>query len=153
MSTMTLSELSDLLIQSEYDYEIIRHVEPILKTKDASRYFDYSKAAPVFIIKTEKGFYALIVSNQYDRLDFKKLAPDLGFSKVKLAEKSDVLKITGYEVGAVPLIGHNLPCLFDKKLLTFDYIYGGTGDKFHTLKINPEDVIRSNSNTVEIEIQ
>lgn len=84
----------------------------------------------------------MIVSNQSDRIDLKKLTRDLDFSKIRLAEKSDILKVTGYEVGSVPLIGHDLPCLFDKKLLTFDYIYGGTGDKFHTLKIDPEDLIR-----------
>ncbi|MBD8348827.1 aminoacyl-tRNA deacylase [Dysgonomonas sp. HGC4] len=150
---LTLFELSELLTALKCDYEIIQHNQPILKTEDASRYFDYSNAAPVFIVKTEKGFYALIVSNQYNRLDFKKLAQDLGFSKMKLVEKSDILKITGYEVGTIPLIGHKLPCLFDKRLLAFDYIYGGTGAQFQTLKINPKDVIRLNNNTVEIEIQ
>lgn len=150
---LTLLELSELLTTSECDYEIIQHDKPILKTEDADEYFDSSKAAPVFIVKTEKGFYALIVRYQYNRLDLRKLAQDSGFSKMKLAEKSDIFKITGYEVGAVPLIGHNLPCLFDKKLLAFDYIYGGTGDQFHTLKINPEDVIRLNNDTIEIEIR
>lgn len=149
---LTLDELSKLLTESECNYEIIEHDKPILKTDDADEYFDSSKAAPVFIIKTDNGFYALIVSNQQDRIDFKKLALDSGFSKITLADKSDVLKVTGYEVGAVPLIGHNLPCLFDSKLLNFTYIYGGTGDKFHTLKIAPQDILRINKNAVEIEI-
>ena len=149
---LTLDELSKLLTESECNYEIIEHDKPILKTDDADEYFDSSKAAPVFIIKTDNGFYALIVSNQQDRIDFKKLALDSGFSKITLANKSDVLKVTGYEVGAVPLIGHNLPCLFDSKLLNFTYIYGGTGDKFHTLKIAPQDILRINKNAVEIEI-
>lgn len=149
---LILDELSKLLTESECNYEIIEHDKPIHKTDDADEYFDSSKAAPVFIIKTDNGFYALIVSNQQDRIDFKKLALDSGFSKITLADKSDVLKVTGYEVGAVPLIGHNLPCLFDSKLLNFTYIYGGTGDKFHTLKIAPQDILRINKNAVEIEI-
>ena len=149
---LTLDELAELLINSECDYEIIEHDKPILKTDDADEYFDSSKAAPVFIVKTEKGFYALVASNQYNRFDFKKLALDSGFSKIKLADKSDVLKVTGYEVGTVPLIGHNLPCLFDSKLLDFTYIYGGTGDKYHTLKIAPQDILRLNKNVLEIEI-
>ncbi|PXV59369.1 prolyl-tRNA editing enzyme YbaK/EbsC (Cys-tRNA(Pro) deacylase) [Dysgonomonas alginatilytica] len=148
---LTLIELSELLTKSECDYEIIQHDKPILKTEDADEYFDSSKAAPVFIVKTEKGFYAMILSNQYNRIDFKKLALDLGFSKIKLAEKSDVLKVTGYEVGSIPLIGHDLPCLFDKVLLAFDYIYGGTGNKFHTLKIKPQEIIKLSSDVVEIE--
>ena len=119
---LALKELAELLTQSECDYEIIQHDKPILKTEDADKYFDSSKVAPVFIVKTEKGFYALIVSNQCNRIDLKKLALNLGFSKIKLAEKSDVLQVTGYEVGSVPLIGHNLPCFLDEKLLAFDSI-------------------------------
>jgi len=69
----------------------------------------------------------------------------LGFSKLKMADSGKVLEMTGYETGAIPLIGHDLPCVFDDWLLTFDYIYGGTGDAFHTLKIKPSDIARLNN--------
>lgn len=49
------------------------------------------------------------------------------------------------EVGAVPLIGLSLPIVFDDSLLNFDYVYGGTGDVYTTLKINPFDVKRINN--------
>lgn len=52
---------------------------------------------------------------------------------------------TGYQAGAVPLIGHNLPCVLDNDLLENDFIYGGSGDEHHTLKIAPGDVLRLNN--------
>ncbi|MNN70372.1 YbaK / prolyl-tRNA synthetases associated domain protein [compost metagenome] len=61
-----------------------------------------------------------------------------------MAEKSLVQELTGYPAGAIPLIGHRLPCIFDHRLLAFDYVYGGSGDELHTLKIAPNDVIRLN---------
>jgi len=53
--------------------------------------------------------------------------------------------MTGYKAGSIPLIGHNLPCVFDDCLLDYDYIYGGSGDELHTLKIAPNDVMRLNN--------
>ncbi len=69
----------------------------------------------------------------------------LGYSKLKMASADKIEKQTGYKVGSIPIIGTNLPCIFDNRLLEFDYIYGGTGDELITLKINPHDVKRLNS--------
>lgn len=61
-----------------------------------------------------------------------------------MAGKEKVQRSTGYAVGAIPLIGLRLPCIFDERLLTYDYVYGGTGDERVTLKIVPYDVKRLN---------
>lgn len=140
-----LTEITNILIHSEAEYEIIRHENIIMKTEDAEKYFDTTKAAPVFIIETESRAYALIVSFRKDKIDFKSLGKTLGFSKFKLADKDRVLSTTGYEIGAVPLIGHDLPCFIDDKILNSDFIYGGTGDKYHTLKIRPQDLLKLNN--------
>lgn len=149
---MTISQLSELLIQSNADFEIIKHDKPILKAEDASRYFDISKAAPVFVIATDKGLYSLVVSAQREKIDFKSLGRRLGFNQFKLADKQAVFETTKYEVGEIPLVGLNIPCLFDKMLLDFDYIFGGTGDKYHTLKINPHNIVSLNTDVVIIDI-
>ncbi len=149
---LSLTELSDLLSKESADFEIISHDTPILKTEDAAMYFDISKAAPVFIIQTENGLYALIVSSAYRRINLKELGQKLNFSKFKFAGKNVILETTGYETGSIPLVGHNLPTIFDKSLLKFDFVYGGTGDKLHTLKINPYNIVDLNRDTIIIEI-
>ena len=93
---------------------------------------------------------ALIISSQYGKLDFKKLKAELSLSKLKFADKDIVKEATGYTVGSIPLIGHNLSCVMDRTLLQFDYIYGGTGDEYHTLKIAPLDVFRLSNNACYI---
>ena len=45
-------------------------------------------------------------------------------------------------MGSIPLVGLGLPCLFDRKLLRHDYVYGGTGDELKTLKIAPEALLK-----------
>ena len=138
---LSMNELRAFLKRNNCDFEILAHEKPIVSTLDAARYFDMEKAAPTFIMETEQGLVAIIVSFKRRRMDFKAMKRALGFSKLKMADSGKVLEITG----AIPLIGHDLPCVFDDWLLAFDYIYGGTGDALHTLKIKPTDVASPNN--------
>jgi prolyl-tRNA editing enzyme YbaK/EbsC (Cys-tRNA(Pro) deacylase) len=64
---------------------------------------------------------------------------------MKMADRERVLKVTGYKAGSIPLVGHGLDCIFDRRLLELPYICGGTGDELSTLKISPRDVVRLNN--------
>ena len=141
---MIIGEIKALLISAQADFQLIEQDAPILSTIDAEKYYDIRKAAPTFILKNENGFLAFIVSWGYGRLDLENMKKQFGFSKLKIAYRKKVEEQTGYKVGTIPLIGHGLPCIFDDKLLRFDYIFGGTGNEFVTLKISPEDVKRLN---------
>lgn len=142
---LTLNELQAYLKDFHSDFELIAHETPILSTNDAKKYFDIEKAAPTLILQSAEGLLAFIMSSQRGRVDFQMLKEQLGFSKLNMADKSKVLAETGYQPGAVSLIGHQLPCIFDNRLLSFDYIYGGSGDPLCTLKIAPSDVVRLNN--------
>ncbi len=139
-----ISELRDYLKSKGADFEIVEQDAPIISTQDAERYFDTDLAAPALIVQTEKGLMLLIVSAKRGRLDFKKIGADLGLSKLKLADKKKAEKAAGYAVGAIPLVGVELPCIFDNRLLENDFIYGGSGNELFTLKISPGDVKRLN---------
>lgn len=140
----TISELSDYLKNEGADFELTKQDAPIFSLKDAEKYFDIDSAATALIVQTEKGLMLLIASGMRGRLDFKRLGADLGLSGLKLADKKKIEKSTGYKVGAIPLIGAALPCIFDECLLKHDFIYGGSGSEMFTLKIAPEDVKRLN---------
>ena len=62
----------------------------------------------------------------------------------QMADREKIKSITGYDVGTIPLVGLELPCLFDKKLLRHDFIFGGAGDELLTLKISPKDLLEVN---------
>ncbi|WP_127531827.1 aminoacyl-tRNA deacylase [Paenibacillus kobensis] len=141
---LTLNELQAYLQENNSDFELIAHETPIQSTQDAAKYFDIEKAAPTLVIQTENGLLALIVSSNRGRVDLKTLAEQLGFAKVKMADRTKVQELTGYQAGAIPFIGHQLPCVVDERLLGYDYIFGGSGDECTTLKIAPSDVVRLN---------
>lgn len=142
---LSLDELKKYLNENNCEFGIIAHGSPIILTSDAAKYFDSQKSAPTFILQTEQGLIALIASAQRGRLDFTSIKKAAGLQKMKMADKAEILKITGYHVGAIPLVGHGLPCIFDKHLLALDYVFGGSGDEYHTLKITPFDIVRLNN--------
>jgi len=67
-----------------------------------------------------------------DRMaDHKKLAArfEVGKKRVKLADAETVLRVTGYEVGGVPPVGHpvKLPTLVDASLSRFETVWAAAG--------------------------
>ena len=141
---MTVKELEAFLRENNADFELLKQDKPILSAADAAAYYPVEKAAPTFVLQTEDGLIGCLVSVNSGRLDFETLKQKFGYTKLKMADKKKIESQTGYEVGAIPLIGLGLPCLFDNALLAYDYIYGGAGDELVTLKIAPQDVMRLN---------
>ena len=142
---LTIKELQDYLENSNSNFEILTHDTPIVSTQDAAKCFDIEKAAPTFIMDTEQGLVALIVSSKRGKLDFKAIKRELGFSRFTMANEEKTQNTIGYKIGNIPLIGHNLPCVFDDYLLDYDFIFGGSGEELSTLKISPKDVLRLNN--------
>ncbi len=142
---MNLKQLTEYLQESKAEFEIIEHEKPLLKGKDMAEYFEPELCAPIFVISTEQGLVAMVVSGQREDMDVKSISYVLGYGVNGMADPKVVKQATGYEVGKIPLLGHKFPILFDKQLTIHDYIYGGTGDPYHTVKMKPEDVIRLNN--------
>ncbi|MDO9492898.1 aminoacyl-tRNA deacylase [Acetobacterium sp.] len=148
---MTIEEFKSLLNNSDVDYEILQNEKPILTVNDAIGIYEISETAPTIIIKSEKGYFALLLSGDRERIDFKQIKKILICKNVRMARAEEVLETIGYEAGNVPLVGHHLPCVLDQHLLNYRYVYGGVGDANFTLKINPRDLIKVNDIVAEID--
>jgi prolyl-tRNA editing enzyme YbaK/EbsC (Cys-tRNA(Pro) deacylase) len=86
---------------------------------------------------------ALIISGDHGRIDLERVAEALGCTRLQLAKPKEVQQITGYTVGSVSLI-LPLPCIVDRGLFRYPYIYGGTGAPASTLKLDPHDLEKVN---------
>lgn len=141
---MTPAALDLFLREKNASFSLIRQDTPIRTAQDGAKYFPPEKAAPTLVVQTERGLMSLIVSVQRGRLDLESIRAAAGLEKLKLADRKKVFRETGYEAGSIPLVGLDLPCIFDDRLLAFDFVYGGCGDELCTLKITPQDVKRLN---------
>ena len=141
---MDIKEIETYLKERNIQYEIIRQDKPILSALDAEGYYPVEKSAPTFVLQTENGLIGCITSIQNGRLDFEKMKLQFGYSKLKMADRKKIQSQTGCSDGSIPLVGLGLPCLFDKKLLDPDFVYGGTGNELLTLKIAPTALLKAN---------
>ena len=141
---MTITELEQLLTEQTADFEIIHHSKPIKSRMDALQYFKLEEMAPTLIVKTENGFYAVIVSGTREKVDFEILQRLLNCQQISMATKEEVLAQIGMKPGEVAMVGHHLPCVIDENIFQQQYIYGGAGNARYTLKIRPSDLEKVN---------
>ncbi|AOT72964.1 hypothetical protein Gferi_02780 [Geosporobacter ferrireducens] len=141
-----MDKLISILDKHETEYEIIKHTKQINTAQEGADYFgiEIGQTAPTLILKTEKGFFALIISGDYGRVDFKIIKELISVKQVKLATPKEVEQVTGSKVGSVSLINESLPTIIDKQLNRFSYVYGGTGIPQTTLKLRPNDIAKLN---------
>jgi len=76
------------------------------------------------------------------RVSEKKLAMACGTTKVRRAGPDEVKEVTGYDVGAVPPVGHKtrIRTFIDEKVMNHDSVIGGGGEIDVLLEINPVDI-------------
>lgn len=148
-----MKDLKVLFQENNVPFELINHKVPIHTAQEGATYFGITigQTAPTLILKTDKGYFALIMSGDRDHIDFNEVASILGCNKVKLAGAKEVEKVTGCTVGSIPMVGHNLPCVVDKRLFQYSSIYGGSGEETCTLKINPSALEKLNSVVATLE--
>jgi len=141
-----MDQLIAILTRKQVNYEIIEHSEQINTAQEGAELFGIhiGQAASTLILKTDKGYYSLIISGDHGRVDLESMRKLLQVQEIKLAKPKEVEQVTGYKIGSVSLINPNLPTIIDRELYKFSYIYGGTGIPQTTLKISPKDIERLN---------
>lgn len=147
---MPLEKIKHLLEENHADFDIISHEKPIISRNDAVAYFKLEEMAPTLILKSKNSYFALIISGKRAKLNLKFIQEKLMCKELKLAGKQEIREKLELEAGRIPLVGHSLPCIFDEALFGYDYVYGGSGDFLHTLKINPKDLFSINKTILKI---
>lgn len=130
------------LVKHHVDYEIFEHSKQINTAQEGAEYFGIpiGQTAPTLILSTDKGYYSLIISGDYGRVDLESLKDMLEVQEIKLAKPKEVEQVTGSRIGSVSLINLGIPTIIDRELYRYSYVYGGTGVPHTTLKISPKDI-------------
>ncbi len=81
------------------------------------------------------------VTSGAHRVDAERVALALDCAEVRPATPDEVRAATGYAVGGVPPIGHELGVLFDEALLRHDRIWAAGGDSNSLFEVDPRDLI------------
>lgn len=102
-----------------------------------------------YIIKSmlyvdEKGRPLLAIVTGDRMVDEERLAEVCGVERVRRARPRAVKSLTGYEVGALPPLGHKKPIktIIDREVLEREVVYGGGGTINRLLEISPQEIRR-----------
>lgn len=92
----------------------------------------------------ERGIPLLAIVTGDRMVDEKRLAEVCGVERVRRARPRAVKSLTGYEVGALPPLGHKraIRTIIDREVLELDVVYGGGGAINRLLEISPKDIRR-----------
>lgn len=85
------------------------------------------------------------------RVSEKKLATACEVQKIRRANSAEVKEFTGYDVGAVPPVGHKMQIktFIDERVMSFDKVIGGGGEINVLLEISPAEIKRLISGRVK----
>ncbi|WP_270584049.1 aminoacyl-tRNA deacylase [Bacillus smithii] len=141
-----MENLITFLQENEVQFEIMYRENPIRTAQEGAAYFgiEIGQTAPTLILKSEKGYFAMIISGGRRRVNLEEVSEILGCNQLKLAKPNEIKQITGYTVGSVPLVGLSMPCILDRNIFRYPFIYGGTGEPTSTLKITPNALEKLN---------
>jgi Cys-tRNA(Pro) deacylase len=92
----------------------------------------------------EKQTPVLAILTGDKRADRKKLASVVGSSKVRVATPEATKEFTGFEVGVLPPVAHKnrIITVIDRKVMSFNKVFGGSGIKEALMEIDPHDIAR-----------
>jgi Cys-tRNA(Pro) deacylase len=101
----------------------------------------------ICLVDERENLYVAILRGD-TRLDKEKLKSLFNLSKLSMATKEQVLKLTGYPAGGVPPFGYVAAFVLDEKVKDMEFVYTGAGDDLALLKIFVQELLRVNSATV-----
>jgi len=114
--------------------------------EDAARALgtDLAHIAKSLLAHLSDGGFVLCILRGDQRLDRKKLCRAAGAKHMSLAKADDVLRVTGYPVGAVPPfpLKSEVPAYMDPQVLEVDMVYCGGGDVDALLEVPTEELAR-----------
>lgn len=132
--------LEDLLSASGFPFELLKNGRRIHSSEEGAAYWNIQigQTAPALILRAGSEFILLIVSGAVAKVDLKTLATTIDAGSLRMATSREISEQFGLKPGDIPLFGLNLPTLIDRHLMTYDFIYGGSGDPDYTLKVSPQ---------------
>jgi Cys-tRNA(Pro) deacylase len=139
-------ELKKYLKEMKVDVKFFKFKEHTMTVDSAVRRLGVSREKIVksILFIDDSGLPVLGIVTGDKRVNEKKLAKACGAKRIRRASPAEVKKFTGYEVGAVPPVGHEkkIRTFIDEKVMTLDKVIGGGGEINMLLEISPIDTKR-----------
>ena len=89
------------------------------------------------IVFVADGEPIICIASGAHRVDTDKLADALDAAEVRQADANEVRAATGFPIGGVPPLGHELPVVLDESLLRHERVWAAGGDAHSLFCVEP----------------
>lgn len=102
----------------------------------------YDRLFKTLVISTDEMRIMVTILPVSKQLDLKRLAKAVRAKKAKMADKKDVERITGYQLGGISPLGQKkrLPTVINRSALDFETIYVSAGRRGLQVELAPWDL-------------
>lgn len=144
MEPTVFSRIEDLLNKAGVKFDVLRH-EPVYTSEEAARVrgVSLSSGAKALVCKAA-GEYRMFVMPAHLKLDSRRVRRELGFRRLRFADRQEVLELTGLTPGSIPPFGSlfGLPTLCDERLGENERINFNAGDHGVSVSMRFADYIK-----------
>jgi len=145
-SGLTSDDLERYLREGGVDYRILEFEGHTMTVEATERQLGVDRGCIIksMLYVDERGRPLLAIVTGDRLVDEAKLASVCGVERVRRARPRAVKSLTGYEVGALPPLGHKKPIrtIIDSRVMRLERVYGGGGAINRLLEISPRDIER-----------
>lgn len=137
MMMNTVPPVSQALTKLGIPHEVFRHANPVrsLEQAAADRGQRPTQVVRSILFRVSEGEYLLVLVAGPQQIDWKSLRRQVGTNRLTMADKDEVLAVTGYPIGAVGPFGlaHPIPILVDETVWQEEELSLGSG--FHNVAV------------------
>ncbi len=141
---MSSEDLKEYLRKMEVSARFFRFEEHTMTVDAAVNRLGVSREKIIksMLFIDDAGFPVLGIVTGDKRVSEKKLAAACGAKKIRRANPTEVKQFTGYEIGAVPPVGHKMQIrtFIDEGVIRIEKVIGGGGEINSLLEISPAEI-------------
>ncbi len=143
---MTPKDLKDYLSRMDVEARFFGFEEHTITVDAAVRRLGVSRERIIksILFVDDRGLPLLGIVTGDRRVSEKKLAAVCGAKRIRRADPDEVKRFTGYDVGAVPPVGHrtHIRTFLDEKVVGLNCVIGGGGQINVLLEMKSADIKR-----------
>lgn len=140
-----MAPVSAILESNHVPHGVFIHDGPVrsLEQAAAERGQEPGQVVRTILFRLSEGEYAMVLVGGPSQISWKALRAHFGRSRLTMADRDEVLAVTGYPIGAVAPFGvpGEVPVLVDRSVLTYDEISMGSGVRGTAIILRSADLL------------
>ena len=144
---MDVTPVTQTLEQSGIPYRFFRHAGQVHSVEQAAqeRGLNVDQVVRSIVFRTGPANFVMVLVTGTRQISWPRLRKYLNLSRLTMATEEEVLRTTGYKLGAVSPFGlpAPMPVLVDQSVMAFDEVSIGSGERNSAIFLKTFDLLKA----------